>query len=250
MKAVLIMFAAASNEHQESWPSVKRIAKKWKMDPDTVRAAISYLIANKLLSDSGRTAGRNHQVKIYRLLAIEGGAHATPSIEGGGDHEGAAKGGRRVEEGGAHATPNKEEGIRNKKNSEKKAEGNSVPSLLDEPLAGGLNSFLSSLSPKEERQEPVWFDEIRGMYPGTTVSDDLKRIEEWARKKRKEFTRDLALNALKRNPPKKPGQREGYVYHGKFIGNKDANALAVRDQEFLLNAKRAIRHADGQIEMV
>ncbi len=87
------------------------------------------------------------------------------------------------------------------------------------------------------------------MYPGTTVNDDLKRIEEWARKKRKEFTRDLALNTLKRNPPKKPGQREGYVYHGKFIGKEKANALAVQNSEFLLNAKRAIRHADGQIEM-
>ena len=43
-------------------------------------------------------------------------------------------------------------------------------------------------------------------------------------------------------------ERYGYVYRGKFIGNKDANALAVQNPEVLLNAKRAIRHADGQIE--
>ena len=137
---------------------------------------------------------------------------------------------------------------KNTSSSEKETKGNSLSSPTGGPLAG--RSIFSSLSsPKEERQEPAWFDEIRGMYPGTTVNDDLKRIEEWARKKRKEFTRDLALNALRRNPPKKPGQREGYVYHGKFIGKEKANALAAQNAELLLNAKRAIRHADGQIEM-
>jgi hypothetical protein len=252
LKAVLVTFAAHSNEHGESWPSVKYIGEKWKMARETVRTLIRTLNADKLLIDTGRRAGDTHQVKIHRLpaIAIEGVAISNPlkGVAVTTPLKGAAKGRQSGSQGVAVTTPNKEQGIRN--NSEKKAEGNSVPSLSDGPLAGDLHSFFSSLSsPKEERQEPAWFDEIRGMYPGTTVNDDLKRIEEWARKKRKEFTRDLALNALKRNPPKKPGQREGYVYHGKFIGNKEANALAVQNSEFLLKAKRAIRHADGQIEM-
>ena len=84
----------------------------------------------------------------------------------------------------------------------------------------------------------------------TTVTDDLKRIEEWARKKKKPFTRELALNALRRHPPNKPRQREGYLYEGKFIKREKANALAVQNPDLQLNAKHAIRHADGQIQIV
>jgi hypothetical protein len=148
-------------------------------------------------------------------------------------------------------TANKEEGIKNKEEREKRASSTSVPSLGGGPLAGALSSFSSSLSSQEaERQEPAWFDEIRGMYPGTNVTGDLKRIEEWAQKKGKPFTRELALNALRRYPPKKPGQREGYLYKDKFIEKKKANALAVQNPDLLLNAKRVIRHADGHYEMV
>ena len=88
------------------------------------------------------------------------------------------------------------------------------------------------------------------MYPGTNVTGDLKLNEEWAQKKGKPFTRELALNALRRHPPKKPGQREGYLYKDNFIEKKKANALAVQNPDLLLNAKRVIQHADGQIEMV
>ena len=140
---------------------------------------------------------------------------------------------------------------REKQREEREALGTLVPSLSDGPLAGNLRSFFSSLSSqKEERQDPACFDEIRGVYPGTNVTGDLKRIEEWARKNKKPFTRELALNALRRHPPKKPGQREGYVYKGKFIESEKANVLAVQNPAFLLNAKRTIRHADGQTEMV
>jgi hypothetical protein len=139
----------------------------------------------------------------------------------------------------------------NKEEREKRASSTSVPFLGGGPLADALSSFSSSLSsPKAEKQEPAWFDEIRGMYPGTNVTGDLKRIEEWAQKKGKPFTRELALNALRRHPPKKPGQREGYLHEGKFIENKQANALAVQNPDLLLNAKRVIRHADGHYEMV
>lgn len=88
------------------------------------------------------------------------------------------------------------------------------------------------------------------MYPGTNVTGDLKRIEKGARKKKKPFTRELALNALRRHPPKKPGQREAYLYKGKVIEKKKANALAAEDRDLLLNAKPVILHADGHYEMV
>ena len=32
--------------------------------------------------------------------------------------------------------------------------------------------------------------------------------------------------------------------------NKEANALAIKDPEVLLNAKRAIRHANGRVEIL
>jgi Helix-turn-helix domain len=253
MKVILITFAAHSDEHGESWPSVEHIAKKSKMDRATVRAAIRSLNADKLLIDTGRRAGDTHQVKVQRLpeSVVKAVAVTTPSIEDESGDKAAIKRRESGDKAVSVTTANKEEGIRNKNKSEKKASGTSLPSLGDGPLAGGLSSFFSSLSSqKEQGQEPAWFDEIRGMYPGTTVTGDLKRLEEWARKKKKPFTRDLALNALRRHPPKKPGQREGYVYKGKFIGNEKANALAVQNPELLLNAKRAIRHADGQIEMI
>lgn len=139
----------------------------------------------------------------------------------------------------------------NKEEREKRASSTSVPSLGGGPLADALSSFSSSLSsPKAEKQEPAWFDEIRGMYPGTNVTGDLKRIEKGARKKKKPFTRELALNALRRHPPKKPGQREAYLYKGKVIEKKKANALAAEDRDLLLNAKPVILHADGHYEMV
>jgi hypothetical protein len=147
---------------------------------------------------------------------------------------------------------NLEPGTLNPKPKEKKnAEGNSLPSCGNGPLAGPLSSFLSSLSPsqKEAGPEPTWFQEIRAMYLGTDVDEQLGRIEKWANKKKKAFTRNLVLNTLRRHPPKKPGQREGYVYHDKFIDSKQANKVAFTNLEFRLNAKRAIKYADGRIEM-
>lgn len=76
-KAVLVTFAAHCNTDCETWPSVKRIAEKWKMDRDTVRVAIRDLIDEKLLVDTGKRAGSTRQVKVYRLPAI--------AFESGGD---------------------------------------------------------------------------------------------------------------------------------------------------------------------
>jgi Helix-turn-helix domain len=85
LKAVLVTFAAHSDEHGESWPSVKYIAEKWKMARETVRAAIGSLNSSKFLIDTGRRAGDTHQVKIHRLpaIAIEGVAVTTPNNEQG-----------------------------------------------------------------------------------------------------------------------------------------------------------------------
>ncbi len=149
LKAVLVTFAAHSDEHGESWPSVKYIGEKWKMARETVRTLIRTLNADKLLIDTGRRAGETHQVKIHRLpaIAIEGVAVTTPL-------KGAAKGRQSGGQGVAVTTPNKEQGIRNK--SEKEAEGNSVPSLSDGPLAGDLHSFFSSplLLKKKGKNQP------------------------------------------------------------------------------------------------
>jgi len=87
------------------------------------------------------------------------------------------------------------------------------------------------------------------MYPGTNIDEELGRIKTWAIKNKKPFTRELVVNTLRRNPPKKPGQREGYVYRDKFVESKQANEVAFTNLEFRLNAKRATKYADGQIEM-
>jgi len=79
----------------------------------------------------------------------------------------------------------------------------------------------------------------------------MKTCGEWKRglTRRMQFTRDLAINTLRRDPPQKPGQREVSVYHEKFVDSKQANKVAVTNLEFRLNAKRAIKNADGGIEM-
>jgi hypothetical protein len=232
-----------------TYPSVKGIAQRWGMDRETVRGQVSELLVRRAIFPTKKRKGGTGQIKVYRLPKFlwQRGSQTAPLRDGKEMEKGRERGGEEVAR--PPRTRNKEQGTKN--NSEKRAEHSSSPSIGNGQMAPYIHSFLDSLSSrKEERQEPTWFHEIRAMYPGTTVDEDLKQIEEWARKKRKKFTRDLALNALRRNPPKKPGQRDGFVYHGKFIGYKDAIDLAVKDTEFQLNAKRAIRYADGRIEIM
>jgi hypothetical protein len=101
IKAVLVTFAAHSDEHGESWPSVKRIAEKWKMARETVRAAIGFLCDSKLLIDTGRRAGRTHQMKIYGLPGIDGEEVAvTTPLKGAakGQQSGSQSGSRHYRE--------------------------------------------------------------------------------------------------------------------------------------------------------
>jgi hypothetical protein len=105
LKAVLVTFAAHSDEQGESWPSVKYIGKKWKMARETVRTLIRTLNADKLLIDTGRRAGDTHQVKIHRLpeMAIEGVAITTPFK---GAAKGRQSGSQSGSQGVAITTPN------------------------------------------------------------------------------------------------------------------------------------------------
>jgi len=42
---------------------------------------------------------------------------------------------------------------------------------------------------------------------------------------------------------------EGYKFRGKFILSREANELARRDYELILEARPAIRHQHGRIEL-
>jgi hypothetical protein len=248
-RIVLFELAYHSDDRGYTWPSTKGIAIRWRMDRETVRSQIKALIVKRAIFHTKKRRGDTRQIKVYRMPKFTWASGSQTAPLSGGEET--AKGRQRGGEGVAKPprTRNKEEGTKN--NPEKRAKGNSLSSLGNGPLAGSLTSFLDSFSSssKEEMQEPTWHDEIRGMYPGTTVDKDLKQIEEWARKKGKKVTRELVLNALNRNPPRKPGQSDGYVYHGKFIENKKANALAIKNPELLLTAKRAIR-LGGRIEIL
>ena len=94
IKLVLVTFAACADEHRESWPAVKNIAKKSKMAPETVRTAIGFLVASGLLIDTGKKGGETRQVTIYRLPGtdVKGVAVTTPL-------KGAAKGHQRGRRG-------------------------------------------------------------------------------------------------------------------------------------------------------
>jgi len=249
-RAVLLSLAAPADERGYTWPGKGNMASTWFMHHETVANVIKALLVRRALFPTKKRRGDTRQVEVYRLPKCARSSYERClQTEPSANDKDSPKVRERFGKGIFKPTGTKEQGIKN--NSEKKAEDDSLLSLGNGPLAVPIGSFFSSLaSPKEERQEPAWFYEIRGMYPGTTVDKDLKQIEEWARKNRKEFNRDLALNALRRNPPKKPGQSDGYVYQGKFIGNKKANALAIKDPILLLNAKRAIRHANGRVEIL
>jgi hypothetical protein len=234
LKVYSALTEIASDEQSEIFETTQpHIATKALLSTATVKRALPILeeLSALKITPNARPGSKLKAPNTYALLPI---AHCDPSIAHSKKHGQLSQSRRILEE--------------SKKNKE--ALGTFVPFPGNGPLAGSLNSLVSSLSsPKEETQEPTWFGEIRAMHPGTTIERDLKHIERWARKKGKPFTRDLVLNALRRNPPKKPGQREGYAYQGKFIGKLEANALAIKNREFQLNAKRAIKHTDGQIEI-
>ena len=121
-KAVLVTFAAHCNADGETWPSVKRIAEKWKMDRDTVRVAIRDLIerstpsGEKLLVDTGKRAGSTRQVKVYRLpaIAFESGGDGHLFKEDGSADKAREKRRESAEKAVATATPNKEYRIKEK----------------------------------------------------------------------------------------------------------------------------------------
>ena len=138
MKLVLVTFAAHCDEHGESWPSVKRIAKKSKMVRETVRDAITSLNAKKLLIDTGRRGGTTNQVKIYRC-ALERVAVTTPFIQdqsGGkgvavttplkGESKGSQRAVKGAVKGAVVTTTNKEQWNNGTKKKEKGA--GTVPS--------------------------------------------------------------------------------------------------------------------------
>ena len=208
-RIVLFELAYHSGDRGYTWPSTKGIATRWRMDRGTVREQIKALLARRAIFRTKKRRGETRQINVYRMpkFTWESGSQTAPSSGGEGAAERRKRGGKGVAK--PPRTRNKEQETKN--NSEEKAKANSLSSLGNGPLTGPLGSVLSSLCSKEERQEPTWFYEIRRMYPGTTIDNDLKHIKEWARKNRKEFTRDLALNVLRRNPPMKPGQRDGYV---------------------------------------
>lgn len=208
-RIVLVEFAYHSDERGYTWPSALGIASKWHLDRKTVAGAIDELLVRHAFSDTKKRRGKTRQIKVYRMPKITWGRYSqTDAFKKG---QGVQKMSAKCPESGCQTDTNKEKGTRN--NQEKRAGGNSEPSLGNGPLASTLSSILSSVSPAPKapssEPEPPWREEARQLYPGTDVDKDVKRIEEWARKKKGiEPTRALVRNALKKNPPQKIGERK------------------------------------------
>jgi len=245
-RAVLFEFALHADNRGYTWPSAVGIASRWHHDDETITGAIGALLVRRAFSRTNKRRGKTGRLIVYRLPKITWVIPRQSANSKCSQIREKSPGNYRVIP--RQSATNKEQGTIN--NCEKRADGHSLPSPGKGPLAARIQFELDSLSSRNEaKPEPSWFEEIRGMYPGTNVDEDLRRIETWANKEKKQFTRDLAVNTLRRHPPKKPGQREGYVYHDKFVDSKQANKLAVTNLEFRLNTKRAIKYANGRIEM-
>lgn len=71
-RLVLLSFADRAGEDHTCYPSVKRLEDDTNLDRKTVMKIIAELIEDGLIVDTGERKGRTKQVKVYRLVGVNG----------------------------------------------------------------------------------------------------------------------------------------------------------------------------------
>lgn len=70
-KLILLAIADRCGERGECWPSISRICKDTNLSQDAVRRHRAILIQKKLLTYTGKFAGRSNQIPIMKLMIEE-----------------------------------------------------------------------------------------------------------------------------------------------------------------------------------
>jgi hypothetical protein len=79
-RLVLLSLADRAGEDHCAYPSVARLVEDTEMDRKTVLKIIDELIQDGLIEDTGERKGRTKQVKVYRLVGVNG-RETVPTME-------------------------------------------------------------------------------------------------------------------------------------------------------------------------
>lgn len=82
VKIVLVSLADRASEDHTCFPSISRLELDTELNRKTILAAIRHLAEIGLIADTGERKGRTKQVKVYRLVGVQGREEiplATPS---------------------------------------------------------------------------------------------------------------------------------------------------------------------------
>lgn len=71
-RLVLLSLADRAGEDHCAYPSIARLVEDTEMDRKTVLKIIDELIQDGLIEDTGERKGRTKQVKVYRLIGVNG----------------------------------------------------------------------------------------------------------------------------------------------------------------------------------
>lgn len=79
-RLLLLSFADRAGEDFCCYPSVKRLVDDTTMDRKTVLKIIDELVEDGLILDTGERKGRTKQVKVYRLIGVNGREETVPTL--------------------------------------------------------------------------------------------------------------------------------------------------------------------------
>ena len=79
-RLVLLSLADRASEDHCAYPSIARLVEDTEMDRKTVLKIIDELVEDGLIEDTGERKGRTKQVKVYRLLGVNG-RETVPTME-------------------------------------------------------------------------------------------------------------------------------------------------------------------------
>lgn len=79
-RLVLLSLADRASEDHCAYPSIARLVEDTEMDRKTVLKIIDELVEDGLIEDTGERKGRTKQVKVYRLLGVNG-RETLPTME-------------------------------------------------------------------------------------------------------------------------------------------------------------------------
>jgi len=233
-KATLMTFAMHANERGYTWPVVERIASVWGMDRETVRRQIKALLVRRKICRTKKRRGATGQVKVYRLPKITYESSGKRRSYGNHESGGKARDKRGISSG--KSTPNNDNNrTTNTYQDISKALGNSTTLAR---AKGNPKSVSSSFEVHQNQNQPV---QNHVKWP---------EFAAWCRSKRGTPTERgfwkwlLGQKPQWRNKVKQSFDQTGYVLHGQFLIDEEANRRGRENPELLTKFRKATKRGD------